>query len=273
MPIYDFNHALLRAPSRSVVDGLSATGLGRPGFAAILREHTAYARALEETGISVEILPPLEPYPDSVFVEDSALVFADAAIVLRPGAPTRRGEAAEIAPALARHFDRMLFLKNGSVDGGDVLTTPGNVFIGQSARTDAQGAQALIALLDEIGLRGLAVETPAGVLHFKSDCSLLDEETVLSTARLAASGVFSGLRVVLVPQGEEGAANAVRLKDRLLISDAFPRTTELLTNAGYKIAPLATREIAKLDAGLSCMSLRWSAAQSRTPQALPPSTS
>ena len=148
-------------------------------------------------------------------------------------------------------------LSTGFVDGGDVLVTPRRMFIGQSARTDLQGAQALISLLAELGLPGSAVATPHDVLHLKSDCSLLDEESILSTARLAASGVFDGFRVVMVPENEEGAANAVRVNDQVLLSDACPRTAELLAAAGHSIVPLATREIAKIDAGLSCLSLRW----------------
>jgi dimethylargininase len=108
-------------------------------------------------------------------------------------------------------------------------------------------------------LRGIAVTTPRDVLHFKSDCALLDEETIFATARLAATGVFEGFRVVLAPEGEEGAANAVRVNDRVLISNAFPRTAESLASLGFKTIPLATREIAKIDAGLSCLSLRWRA--------------
>lgn len=259
MPIYDFNRALLRAPSRSVVNGLSAAGQAKPDFEGVAREHAAYARALKAAGIVIEILPALETFPDSIFVEDTALVFPDAAIVLRPGAQTRRGEASEIRPALQRHFPRVLELSEGTVDGGDVLATPQAILIGQSARTNAAGAAALIRLLGEIGLKGKAVNTPQDVLHFKSDCSLLDEEAVLSTPQLAATGVFAGLRVVLTPKGEEAAANAVRLKDRILVSDAFPRTADMLATAGYRIVPLATRQISRIDAGLSCMSLRWKA--------------
>jgi dimethylargininase len=225
----------------------------------VLREQAAYVRALEEAGVAVETLPPLEAYPDSLFVEDAALVFHGAAIVLRPGAPSRRGEAAEITPALERAFPRVLRLAEGSVDGGDVLTTAHRVFIGQSARTDARGAAALVGLLAEIGLQGVAVDTPPGVLHFKSDCSLLDENTILSTSRLAQSGVFDAQRVIETPEGEEGAANALRVNDRVLVSDAYPRTAELLERAGYRVFPLATGEIAKIDAGLSCLSLRWRA--------------
>jgi dimethylargininase len=253
----DFNHALVRAPSTSIVAGLRAVDVGPPDFAGMIHEHDAYIRALEDAGVSVEVLAPLEAYPDSVFVEDTALVFTGAAIVLRPGAATRRGEAREILPALERRFARVLRLDEGFVDGGDVLTTSRQVFIGQSARTTPEGARALVALLAEIGLQGTPVATPSDVLHLKSECSLLDEETILSTARLAA--MFEGFRVLTVPPGEEGAANAVRVNDRVLISDAYPRTAELLAQAGYKIVPLPTREIAKIDAGLSCLSLRWQA--------------
>lgn len=259
MQVFEFNRALVRAPSRSVVEGLRAVDFGPPSFDGIVREHAAYVRALADAGIAVETLPALEAYPDSVFVEDTALVFSSAAIVLRPGAPTRLGEAREIAPALERRFERVLHLTRGFVDGGDVLTTPRGAFIGRSARTTAEGAQALVSLLDKIGLRGLAVTTPGDVLHLKSDCSLLDETTVLATARLAASGVFEGLRTVIVPDGEEAAANALRVNDRVLLSDAYPRTAELLGRLGYRIVSLSTREVARLDAGLSCMSLRWRA--------------
>jgi dimethylargininase len=259
MSAYQFNRALARAPSPSVVDGLRAIDVGPPDFDGVVREHAAYVRALEDAGVSVEVLPALSAYPDSLFVEDTALTFAHAAIVLRPGAPTRAGEAHEIALVLERRFERVLRLTEGYVDGGDVLTTPKRIFIGQSARTTAEGARALAALLADIGLRGEPVATPRDVLHLKSDCSLLDDETILATARLAASGVFGGFRLILVPAGEEAAANAVRVNDRVLISDAYPRTADLLAKSGYKLAPLATREVAKIDAGLSCMSLRWRA--------------
>lgn len=259
MHIFNFNRALTRAPAPSVVRGLRAVDVGPPDVDGVAREHAVYVRALEDAGVAVETLPPLEAFPDSVFIEDTALVFGDTAIVLRPGAPTRVGEARAMTAALERHFDRVLRLEEGFVDGGDVLVTPRQVFIGQSARTTAEGARALVSLLGEIGLNGAPVSTPNGVLHFKSACSLLDDETILSTTRLAASGFFKSFKVAVVSDGEEGAANAVRVNDRVLISDAYPRTADMLVKSGYKIAPLPTREISKIDAGLSCLSLRWRA--------------
>ena len=96
------------------------------------------------------------------------------------------------------------------------------------------------------------------MLHFKTDCSLLDDETVLSTARLAHSGVFAkDLKPLLVPPGEEAAANALRVNDVVLVGSQYPRTIDLLSQAGFKVVPLPTSQIGKIDAGLSCMSLRW----------------
>lgn len=259
MAVYEFNNALVRTPSRSVVRGLRAVDTGAPDYDGVLAEHAAYVRALEQTGVAVEVLPALEAFPDSVFVEDAALTFTGAAICLRPGAATRAEEASEIAPVLARRFERVLTLESGAAEGGDILVTPRGVFIGQSARTNAEGARALADALRLIGLEGRPVQTPRGVLHFKSDCSLLDEETILATPALAASGVFDGFRVVWTPNGEEGAANAIRVNDRIFVSAGYPRTAEMLSALGFHVVALATREIAKIDAGLSCMSLRWRA--------------
>lgn len=257
MSFHAFNRAIVRTPSRSVVDGLRAIDIGAPSYEGVLREHADYVRALEGLGVKVETLPALDAFPDSVFVEDTALVFTDGAILLRPGAPTRRGEAAEMAATLKHNFDRVLRLEDGTAEGGDVLFTPRAVFIGASARTSVAGAAALVSLLAQLGLQGVVVNTPPGVLHLKSDCSMLDEETVLCTSRLAAAEPFPGLRLLLTPEGEEGAANALRIQDDVLLSQAYPGTAELLARAGYRVTPLATAEIAKIDAGLSCMSLRW----------------
>jgi dimethylargininase len=253
-----FNRALVRQPSRSVVDGLSAAEHGKPSYEGIVREHAAYVEALRDAGLTVDSLTPLEPFPDSIFVEDTALVFTGAAIGLRPGAASRRGEVAEILPALKQRFDRVVELSEGYVDGGDVLVTPSVVFIGQSARTDEAGARALIEALAKLGRKAVAVATPPGVLHFKSDCTLIGDDTILTTVRLAASGVFKGFRTLIVPDGEEPAANALHLNDRILMSEGYPRTHDLLAREA-KVIALSTHEVAKIDAGLSCMSLRWHA--------------
>jgi dimethylargininase len=143
------------------------------------------------------------------------------------------------------------------VDGGDILVTPEAVLIGLSARTDAAGASALATLLASIGLHSRVVHTPSGTLHLKSDCAMLDEETVLVTSNLARSGIFDRHRTLIVPDDEPGAANALRINDRVLVRAECPRTADRLADEGFRVVALPTTEIARIDAGLSCMSLRW----------------
>ncbi len=256
-PVYRFNSAIVRCPARSVINGLRADDRGDPSFDGVVAEHAVYVEALEKAGARVTMLPALEEFPDSIFVEDPALVFTEGAIILRPGAETRAGENAHLAPILAQHFEKVLRVSSGFAEGGDILTTPSRVMIGLSARTNRAGAEALQSALTELGRKSEVVTTPAGVLHFKTDCSLLDEEQILSTSRLAASGVFRDFKVITVPEGEEPAANALRVNDVVFVGADYPRTIEMLQRQGFNVAALQTTEIGKVDAGLSCMSLRW----------------
>ncbi|HWD11848.1 arginine deiminase family protein [Pseudochrobactrum sp. sp1633] len=257
-PVYQFNSIIVRTPAPSVVNGLRADDRGNPTYEGVKAEHDAYIEAMKAAGVDVTVLPALEAFPDSIFVEDPALVYSEGAILLRPGAATRLKETPEIEPTLRAMFDTVLELDGtGYADGGDVLNTAKSVMIGLSARTTRDGAEALIAALAKFGHRGEIVNTPEGVLHFKTDCSLLDDETVLSTARLANSGVFDGFKQVIIPEGEEAAANALRVNDVVMVGSDYPRTIEMIDKLGYKVVPMKTTEIGKIDAGLSCMSLRW----------------
>jgi dimethylargininase len=257
MRVFDFNHAILRAPGKSVVGGLRAHSGPSPTFEGVLAEHRGYATALADAGVSVAMLPPLEDYPDSVFVEDPALTFSEGAILLRPGAATRIGEAAHLRAALEQRFAMVREIDEGHADGGDVLVTPKVILIGLSARTDRAGADALVRALAAFGRKARIVLPPEGALHLKTAVSLIDEQTVLTTAAGADSGIFAGLRHLIVPAGEEAAANALRVNERLLVGRQFPRTIAMLREEAYDVVPLDTRQIGLIDAGLSCMSLRW----------------
>lgn len=259
--VFEFDRAILRRPGRSVVKGLRAGGGPDPDFAAVAAEHAAYAAALAEAGLALTMLEPLEAYPDAIFVEDPALVFPGAAILLRPGAPSRAGEGALLRPALAAQFDRVLELPRGHADGGDVLVLPDRVLIGLSARTDRTGAKALADLLGQLGLRAEVVATPPQVLHLKTASSLIDAETVLATAALAQTGIFAGYRVIEVPADEAGGANVLRVNDRVLAGSGYPRILDLLAGCGCRVVALDNAAIGAIDAGFTCMSLRWRAAQ------------
>jgi dimethylargininase len=243
-----------------VTNGLRDGSHDGPAYGEVLEEHRAYVQALDAAGLRVEVLPALPDFPDSLFVEDPAFVLSEAAIVLRPGAPSRLAEAAELQPELQQRFPRVEQVAEGAVDGGDILVLPDRILVGLSNRTDRSGAAAFARLMDMLGREVAVVETPAGVLHLKTGCALLDEETVLAIPALARSAMFEGFDVVVTPEGEEAAANALRLNDHLLISAAFERTADLLSARAFDIVALPTAGIRKIDAGLSCMSLRWRSA-------------
>jgi dimethylargininase len=256
--VFDYTHAIVRTPAPSVVDGLRADGGEGPSYAGVLAEHAAYVEVLRGLGLQVDVLPPAADYPDSIFVEDPALVFSEGAIVLNLAAPSRAGEAELIVPELEHRFDRVLRMAGaGHADGGDVLVLPDRVIIGLSNRTDREGAEELIGLLTQLGKKGEIAETPPGVLHFKTGCSLIDEETVFALPQMIDSRAFNGLKVIPVPAGEEKAANKLRIGDAALIAAHFPKSREIIEAHGVRTIPLDVREIAKIDAGLSCMSLRW----------------
>lgn len=254
-----FSHAITRRPAASIVAGLRAVDTGAPDLATMQAHHMAYVQALRATGAEVVELAPLEAYPDSVFVEDTALCLPEGAVVMRPGAPSRLGEAAEMAPHLAALYAQVLAITGPEsfIEGGDILTSETEILVGRSARTNAAGVAELARLVAPWGRRVREVETPPGILHFKTDCGLLDGETVLSTRRLSASGCFKGYRVVHVAEGEEACANAVRFNDIVLLPAGFPRTRDLLDQAGYRVMEIGNSECAKLDGGMSCLSLRF----------------
>lgn len=255
---YNFTRALCRAPAPSAVHGIRADGGPDPDFTGLAAEHDAYVATLRDFGLTVDVLPPLDDFPDALFTEDVALTFPEGAILLRPGAPSRAGEVQHIRAALAAHHPRLLEMTGpGYADGGDVLRLANRVIIGLSDRTDRTGATELAALLGQLGYHAEIAETPPGVLHFKTGCGLIDENTILAVPELANCPQFAGLEVVLTPLGENPAANILRVRNTVLVGERWLATRAMLTARGIDCRPLPTDQIAHIDAGLSCMSLRW----------------
>lgn len=143
------------------------------------------------------------------------------------------------------------------IEGGDILVTETEILVGLSARTNAAGVVELTALVSDWSHKVRELVTPPGVLHFKTDCSLLDADTILSTKRLAASGCFEGYRVIHTAEGEEACANTIRFNDLVIMPAGFPKTRDILAAAGYNVREVGNSECAKLDGGMSCLSLRF----------------
>ena len=259
MQSYTFSHAITRKPSTSIVAGLRAVDTGTPDLGLMQTHHTDYIAALRATGAEVIELGALEAFPDSVFVEDTALCLPKGAVVMRPGAPSRLGEAAEMAPHLQALYGEVVRIEGADsfIEGGDILTTETEILVGRSARTNAAGVAELTRLVADWGYKVREVFTPPGVLHFKTDCSLLDAETILSTKRLADSGCFDGYKVIHVAEGEEACANSIRFNDLVIMPAGFAKTRAVLQQAGYNVREIGNSECAKLDGGMSCLSLRF----------------
>ena len=146
--------------------------------------------------------------------------------------------------------------KPGHIEGGDILVTGKEILVGRSARTNANGVRQLSEIVTPLGYVMREVFTPPEILHFKTDCSLLGPDEILSTKRLQDSGCFDGYKVVNVADGEEAAANAIRVNDYVIMPGGFPQTKAILEDRGYKIKIINNTECAKLDGGMSCLSLR-----------------
>lgn len=249
------NRAIVRRPGPDFAAGITTAGLGEPDLSRMLAQHAAYANALRALGLEVELLEPLAGFPDAYFVEDVAVVVPELAVVTRPGALSRRGEADAIGPVLARHRPLARLEEPATLDGGDVLIAGRNVFIGLSARTNEEGATQLARLLEPHGYRARTVPVRSG-LHLKSSVSWLGDETLLIGERLAGRPEFRAFRRLVVEPAEEAACNTLLLNGTLLTPGGFAKTRRQLEGTGLPVVELDVSEARKMDGGLTCMSLR-----------------
>jgi dimethylargininase len=247
--------AILRRPGPDFAAGLTTAGLGEPDARRMLGQHAAYADALRALGLQVEVLDPLRGFPDAYFVEDVAVVVPELAVVARPGAPSRRGEADAIVPALARHREIARLERPATLDGGDVLIAGHSVFIGLSARSNEDGADQLARLLRPHGYDSRKVPVAAG-LHLKSSVSWLGGETLLVSERFADRPELRSFRRIVVDASEEAACNTLLVNGTLLTPAGFPKTRRQLEETGLPVIELDVSEARKMDGGLTCMSLR-----------------
>lgn len=253
--LFSFSDAILRRPGPDYASGITTAGLHAPTIHEMLKQHHSYAEALSTAGLELTILDSLPGYPDSYFVEDVAVITRDTAIITRPGAGARRGEIGAIQGAL-KHFLPLEFIRApGTLDGGDVLQVGGKAWIGVSSRTNRVGAEQLAVILQNQGHQVTLVPVADG-LHLKSDVNGVTEDTLLVTPRFAHRDEFSTMRCITIPEGEDYAANALRINNSLLIAAGYPRTRELLDPLDVQILEVDVSAARAMDGGLTCMSLR-----------------
>lgn len=251
-----FEHALVRELGDSFAGGLTAAGLGEPDLALARRQHAAYRDALRQAGLSVTVLPADEKRPDGVFVEDTAVVTPEIAVIARPGAPSRDGEQDAIEQALAPSKTTDRIESPGALDGGDVLRIGRRVFVGLSDRTNEAGAGQLADALAPFGYATETIVVP-DLLHLKTGVTALDDRALIATAALAGHPALDDYEVLQVDADEAYAANCLRVNDALLVPQECPATAERLRQAGYAVVTPAVSEFRKMDGGLTCLSILW----------------
>lgn len=235
--------------------GITTSGLGQPDYETALRQHEEYVKALESLGVEVLVLPPTPEFPDAHFVEDTAVVTPGVAVISRPGAESRRGEAERIEPVLARYRPTVRIEAPGTLDGGDVLAAGEDYFIGISRRTNDDGARQLGEILARYGVKWHAVAVEEG-LHLKSGASYLGGNTLLVDASLAGAPQFERFDKITSAAGERGGAGSLLINDSLLIPSGFPETKARLEARGFRPVELNISEMQKMDGGLTCLSIR-----------------
>lgn len=247
--------ALTRPVSRSI-SRCELTHLAREpiDYDAAAREHDGYERALEELGCAVRRVAAAHDRPDAVFVEDTAVVVDEVAVLARPGADSRRGEVASVAEALAPLRETVRIEAPATLDGGDVLVVGRTVFVGRSERTDDAGIEQMRQLLADLGYSVRAVPV-RGCLHLKTGVTALADDLLLLNPAWVPADAFVGYRLLEVDPAEPFGANSLRIGETLVYAAEHRATRRRIEAAGLSVYPVELRELAKAEAGVTCCSL------------------
>ncbi|HUS31351.1 MAG TPA: arginine deiminase family protein [Kofleriaceae bacterium] len=247
--------ALVRDVSPSFANALCAVTPDPPIELALAKaQHREYQLALLECGLELRMLGPSDD-PDACFVEDTAVVASDVALISRPGAPSRRAETVTVAAALERDVQLVRMDAPATLDGGDVMRVGKTIFVGRSARTNEAGIARLAEVFEPRGFRVVPVAMPAGVLHLKSCCAPLGDDRITLADGSIPADAFGDVHVVRVPVDESYAANCLAVSGSVLCAKGYPRTRDALAAAGFDTVELDTSEFRKADGALTCLSI------------------
>jgi len=266
--------AIVRPPASNFGEGLTTAGLGAPDYGLALKQHDAYCAALERCGLGLIRLVADSNYPDSCFVEDTAVMVTSPsskadidrlghiAVLTEPGATSRVGEVETIRTVFQQVLPENAIHQiepPGTLDGGDVCDAGKHYFIGLSARTNELGAEQLAGFLADHGYTSSFVDIRDidSLLHLKSGVAYIGDNRVVVTEALAGRKEFADFQQVLVPTGEDYSANCVKVNDYVVIAAGYEQLANALRQLGYKTLAIDMSEFQKMDGGLSCLSLRF----------------
>ena len=249
--------AIVRTPCPEMIHGLTTANLGRPDYKKALRQHAHYVEVLKSCDLEVLVLPPDGNFPDSTFVEDTALLTPKGAVIARPGAPSRRGETRQIKRVLKNYFQNIESIKSpGTFDAGDILKVESHYYIGLSERTNQSGARQMIRVLNDFGYSASTIRLK-NLLHLKSGVSYLDNNLLAVTGELIDHPLFEHFDQIKISASESYAANSLSINGFILIAAGYPETRQAFQKTGCPVIEIDLSEFRKIDGGLSCLSLRF----------------
>ena len=222
------------------------------------QQHLEYRQTLAALGVEVVNLSINRDYPDSVFIEDPAVIVDEVAVLTRSGAKARRGEIASLEPVLSQYRTLLRMEPPATLDGGDVLQVGRHIFVGQSTRTNRAGYEALSEMLQPYGYTVTPVEVHEGCLHLVTGATALDIETVLVAPGTVDEAPFADYRIVHTPAGEAWAANVIPVGGEIMVAAGYPKTAELISALGHTVRLTDISEMEKAEGSLTCLSLLFS---------------
>ena len=252
-----YSKAIVRTPSKNIADGLTTANLGSPNYSLSLHQHQEYIEALKECGLDVIVLEADDSFPDSTFVEDTAVLAPLCAIITNPGAPTRKDETFETSKVLNRFYTNIETIEDpGTLDAGDVMMVGKHFYIGLSERTNENGANQLISFLNKYGMTASTI-TLEKSLHLKTGVSYLEKNNMAATGEFLKQSEFQQFNIIEIDDDESYAANCVWINDKVLIPKGFSKAKRKIEELGYTTIAVDVTEFQKLDGGVSCLSLRF----------------
>jgi dimethylargininase len=253
-----FTQIIVRTPERSVVDGITSQDMGKPDIELTLEQHKKYIETMRKTGVEVRILPEDERFPDGNYVEDVAVLTDKCAIITNPGTESRKDEIYDMVDILKEYFDDIEYIRApGELEGGDIMRVGDHFYIGQSKRTNKEGANQLIEILKKYGYTGSTIPVTE-VLHLKTGITYMEDGNMLAIGEHTRNKEFTEkYNVIEIPGDESYGVNCIRMNDYVLMPEGFPKTRKILDNLGYEVLETSMTEFEKMDGGLTCLSLRF----------------
>ncbi|HNW98335.1 MAG TPA: arginine deiminase family protein [Bacteroidales bacterium] len=252
-----FRNAIVRTPCENMVNGITNAKLGAPVHKKALAQHEKYIEALISCGVSVTVLEADNDFPDSTFIEDTALLTPHCAIIANPGAAARKGETKKVEEVLKDFYKNFEYVKEpDTVEPGDIMMVGEHFYIGLSKRTNKSGAEKTISILKKYGMTG-SVVTLEKVLHLKTGMSYLEHNNLVVAGEFIEKPDLQKFNLLKVDADESYAGNCIWVNDKVLVPAGFPKIRKKIENAGYETIALDMSEFRKLDGGLSCLSLRF----------------